>query len=147
MALNLKRSNPLGEMNLTPMIDTLFFLLVFFLVAAGIEEDDRSLEVKLPQASEALPMTVKPREMFVTINAQGRTFTGGQYRSLAEVEQLLQQAATDNPGRQTVIIRADERCSWRHVVDVMNLCAKARIRDVRTTTAEPTTRTPATNQQ
>src|SRR2546426_6437096 len=119
MAVKLKQSNPLGNMNLTPMIDTLFFLLVFFLVAAGIEQEDRALEVKLPQASEALPLTTKPRELFITVNAQGRYTVSGQPLSIVELEQVLLQAATDNPGRQTVIIRADERCSWRYVVNAM----------------------------
>lgn len=144
MAVKFKRSNPLGELNLTPVIDMVFLLLIFFLVAARIEEEDeRSLEVKLPQASEALPLTARPRELYVTVNAQGQYFAGGRFRNLSELEDLLMQAAADNPGRQTVIVRADERSPWRYVVNVMNLCARARIRDVRTTTAEPETARPA----
>jgi biopolymer transport protein ExbD len=144
VAVQIKRSNPLGAMNITPVIDMVFLLLIFFLVAARIEEEDeRSLEVRLPQASEALPLTARPRELYVTVNSQGQYFAGGRFRSLAELEGLLMQAAADNPGRQTVIVRADERCPWRFVVNVMNLCAKARIRDVRTTTADPESARPA----
>jgi biopolymer transport protein ExbD len=139
MAVRIKQTNPLGALNITPVIDMVFLLLIFFLVAAGLEEDERSLPVQLPQASEAMPLTARPRELYISIDAQGRYASGGRYVTSPQLEQLLQQASVNNPGRQTVIIRADERCSWRYVVNAMNLCAKARIRDVRTATADPAT--------
>jgi biopolymer transport protein ExbD len=50
--------------------------------------------------------------------------------------QILQQAYADNPGRATVIIRADKRCRWQFVASAMNLCNKAGIRDYRVSTSE-----------
>jgi biopolymer transport protein ExbD len=122
------------------MIDMVFLLLIFFLVATRFEEEERSLAVQLPQASEAMPLTAKPREFFVNIDQQGRYFVGGQFVNERQLEQALQQASTNNPGRQTVIIRADKRSPLQYAVTVINLCNRAQIRDYRLTTAEPENR-------
>ena len=136
MAVKIKKGDVAGLVNLTPMIDMVFLLLIFFLVSTRFEEEERSLEVQLPQASEAMPLSAKPRELFINIDHQGRYFVGGQFVDVATLERELQQAAANNPGRQTVIIRADKRCIWQFVVTAMNLCNKAHIRDYRVTTAD-----------
>jgi biopolymer transport protein ExbD len=134
MPVAIKKSNALGRLNLTPMIDVVFLLLIFFLVATKFEEQERELNVVLPQASEAMPLTAKPKELFVNIDREGRYVVNGQQHNDAALLATLQQADASNPGRQTVIIRADKRCVWQFVVNVMNLCNKARIRDYRVTT-------------
>jgi biopolymer transport protein ExbD len=75
--------------------------------------------------------------LFINIDAKGQYFVAGKFVAAPELEQILQQAAASNPGRQTVIIRADKRAVWQYVVTAMNLCNKAGIRDYRVTTAEP----------
>jgi biopolymer transport protein ExbD len=137
MAVKIKKNDVTALVNLTPMIDMVFLLLIFFLVATRFEEEERSLEVQLPQASEAMPLTAKPKELFINIDAKGQYFVAGKFIDVNQLEQTLQQAAANNPGRQTVIIRADKRAVWQHVVTAMNLCNKANIRDYRVTTAEP----------
>jgi biopolymer transport protein ExbD len=135
MTVKIKKGEALAALNLTPIIDVVFLLLIFFLVATRFEEEERSLDVVLPQASEAMPLVARPKELFVNIDDQGRYFVGGQFVNTAQLDQALRQAAADNPGRQTVIIRADKRCVWQFIVTVMDLCNQARIRDYRVTTA------------
>jgi biopolymer transport protein ExbD len=137
MAVRIKKSDATGLVNLTPMIDMVFLLLIFFLVATSFVEEERSLKVNLPQASEAMPLTARPRELFINIDAQGRYFVSGGFVSATELQALLEQAAANNPGRQSVIIRADKRCVWQPIVTAMNACIRAGIRDHRITTAEP----------
>ena len=91
------------------MIDIVFLLLIFFLVATRFAEEDRELEVMLPTASEAKPLIVKPREIFININDQGAYFFGNQQMDLEQMEKTLQSADVNNPVGQTVIIRADKR--------------------------------------
>jgi biopolymer transport protein ExbD len=122
--------------DLTPMIDCVFQLLIFFLVATKFAEEERELDVVLPEASEAQPITVRPREMFINVDQDGRYFVTGKLISIKELEQVLQVVRTNNPGRASVIIRADERCHWKHVVAAMNACTKAKIRDYRVTTRD-----------
>jgi biopolymer transport protein ExbD len=138
MPVKINKGRALEGINMTPMIDCVFLLLIFFLVATRFEEMEREMNVVLPQASEAMPLTSKPKELFVNVDREGHFIVRGQQLTSPQLLSTFQRAAAINPGRQTVIIRADKRCVWEHVVEVMNLCNKANIRDYRVTTAEPT---------
>lgn len=137
MAVRIRKGTSLDQLPLTPMIDMVFNLLIFFLVASKFAEAERELDVLLPDASEAQPITSRPREMFVNVDAQGRYFVTGKMVSIKELDPILRSAWVNNPGRVSVIIRADKRCRWQFVVAAMNACTKAKIRDYRVTTRDP----------
>lgn len=136
MSVKINKGNAAGLINMTPMIDVVFQLLLFFLVASKFADEERQMKVVLPQASEARPMTAKAEELVVSIDRQGRYFASGRGLNLPGLEQLLRQAAANNPGRQTVILRADESCDVKFLVAAMNACNLAGIRDYRVATAE-----------
>ena len=106
MAVKLKQGRALAALNMTPLIDVVFLLLIFFLVATRFEQEDRELDVVLPSASEAKPMTVAPEELFVNIAKDGKIFVGGKVLGEEELLRLLEQTAV-NRVAQSVIIRAD----------------------------------------
>ncbi len=135
MAVKLKKRTVAGSLSMTPVIDVVFLLLIFFLVATKFEDEERKLDVVLPEASEAMPLVSKPSEMFVNIDRGGHFFVNGRELTADQLYNGLRQSAVNNPGRQTVIIRADKRCIWQFVVNVMNLCNKAQIHDYRVTVA------------
>ena len=66
-----KRSSVASTLSLTPLIDVVFLLLIFFLVTSEFEEEERRLDIVLPSATSAVPMTSKPREVVVDIDASG----------------------------------------------------------------------------
>jgi len=132
MAVKIKKGSSLSVLNLTPLIDVVFQLLLFFLVVTRFASEDRELDVMLPVASEARPLIVQPRELFVNIDHQGRFFVDGKIVSGDEVERMLRQAGAD---RRSVIIRADRRVQLDSAVFVMNACNKAGIFDYKLTTA------------
>lgn len=116
-------------LEMTPMIDIVFLLMIFFLVASKLDEADRAIDVVLPDASAAQPLTSRPREFVINIDRAGNYFAGARPVALAELEQLLVQAAADNPERQTVIVRGDEEVPHKFVVAAMNACVQAGIDD------------------
>ncbi len=134
MAVELNKSRALASLSLTPMIDVVFLLLIFFLVSTKFAEEERQLDVLLPEASEAQPLVSKPREVFVNIDHQGRYFVSGKLLALSDLEVALKLAWVNNPGRASVIIRADRRCQVEYLVAAMNACNKAHIRDYKITT-------------
>jgi len=129
MAIRIEKGQALSSLSLTPLIDVVFLLLIFFLVATRFAEEERELEVVLPEASEAKPLIVKPKELMVNVTAQGEYFVNGKALDEAGLELALKQAWVNNPGRQQVVIRADRESRTRHVAVVMNLCNKANIHD------------------
>lgn len=137
MPVKIKRGDAAGLVNLTPMIDVVFQLLLFFIVVSKFSEAERHIKMQLPQASEAKPLTVKPKEFFINIDKDGHHFAAGTAVSLRQLEQTLQQLAANNPGRQSVIIRADRRSQLEATVSAVNACQKAKIQDYTVTTANP----------
>ena len=124
MTVKLKTGPPVGTLSLMPLLDVIFLLLIFFLVATRFAEEDREMEMPLPDASEAMPLTVAPKEVFINIDAEGRYFVRGKEVEEAELEQILMRAAANNP-HQAAIIRADRNVRWQFVITAGNLCKRA----------------------
>ncbi len=129
MAVRIHKGIATDSLNLTPLIDVVFLLLIFFLVATRFEQEERDMAVNLPQASEAEPTVFPGKEIYVTIASTGEIFLDGKPQSPASLEQNLKTLYQNNPGKQRVTIRADEQSRTAKLVDVMNACNKASIRD------------------
>ncbi len=124
------------KVDMTPMIDCVFQLLLFFLVASQFEEQARSagegeLGANLPAVSEAMPMVMKPREIIVNIDATGELYLDGELHSEQQLTDRFRRAENNNPGNQSVIIRGNEGADWKYVARVMGLCNQAQIADYR----------------
>lgn len=121
---------------MTPMIDCVFQLLLFFLVASNFQEQARvsgegELGANLPAVSAAMPITMRPREMIVNIDSEGELFLDGEVHTEQQLADRFSRAQTDNPGNQSVIIRGSAGADWQHVARVMSLCNEAQIQDYR----------------
>ena len=147
MTVKITKGTALEQLSMTPLIDIVFLLLIFFLVSTQFIEEDladmrgkqervKQMKINLPEASEAKPLTSRPRELFVYINQQGQYLVAGKIHSLNKLQAALDQAYVNNPGRASVVIYADKRVQWNFVVAVMNACNRAKIHDYRVTTRE-----------
>ena len=137
MAVKINKGTVVMQIPVIPLVDTVFNLLIFFLVATKVAEAERELPLMLPDASEAQALTTKPREMIINIDPQGRYFAGNHQVTLYELDLILKEAWVDNHGRTPVVFRADKRCRWEYVVAAINSCRKNKVRDYRVTTREP----------
>lgn len=124
MAIQLKQGRVLGALSLTPLIDVVFLLLIFFLVASRLSQEDRQLDIALPSAANAVPMTVMPQELVVNVDVQGRLYIDGVGIELPQFEAMIRQRVVDNPIGQSVVIRADRRVQFQAPIDVMDICLK-----------------------
>ncbi len=138
MAVQIQKSRAIESLSVTPLIDVVFLLLIFFLVTSQFEQEERQMELNLPQVSEALPASAQPQELVVNISKNGEYFIDGQFRQLEQVEQIISRAQQNNPLTQTVIVRADKQVNWENVAIVINLCRKIGINDCSATMDEPT---------
>jgi biopolymer transport protein ExbD len=129
MAVRIKKGRALQTLSLTPLIDVVFLLLIFFLVATRFAQEDRELDVELPSATEAKPMIAQPQQVYVNVDKDGQYFVDGKVLTPAEVQQMLQRIVVNNPVNQTVVIRADKRVPLDFVVYVMNACDRVGIFD------------------
>ena len=119
----------ISEINVTPWVDVVLVLLIVFMITmptiVAIDAlNEREIALLLPAASEAAPLVVQPEAVIVNVDQDGQYFMEGRLVAAEQVAGLLQQAATNNPANQTVILRADKRAQVDYVVFVMNLCTK-----------------------
>lgn len=112
--------------NLTPVIDVVFLLLIFFLVATEYHDAERELEVTLPEVAQAQPLAMTP-ELIVNITNEGRFKIAAQEYTEAELAALIAQAKKNNP-QQSTLIRGDGDSALRHAVRVMGFCNKVKMR-------------------
>jgi biopolymer transport protein ExbD len=131
MAVKINRGHALYffSLSLTPLIDVLFLLNVFFLVTARLDEEEREIDVLLPAASAAQPLTVELKGLFINVDQHGAYFVEGRGMTRSEVEKVLRQAVADNPVNHSIVIRADRRVPFDFVVAIMDLCNRTGARN------------------
>lgn len=122
--MKIKVNDPNGGdlINLTPLIDIVFLLLIFFMVTASFKEDERDLKVILPGAENSDPIKDLPEIILVSVRKDGGFYVGNQALDKEEVRTLLERAKEKN-SRQKVMIRADRDVPMQHPVVILDLCA------------------------
>ena len=117
------KSEPQG-INVTPLIDVVFILLIFFMVTTTFQRE-ADLAINLPQASEE-PQPPKNAPLEIVINAHGQFYIGGQElvnNRLDTVKRALQRLAVGHKD-QPLVIRADARTPHQFVVTAMDAAAQ-----------------------
>ena len=125
---------------MTPLIDVVFQLVLFFLTATSFYKIEKDIKVDPPRASEAKASAQQPQEITVNVRNEsegGFLIVNKRILALEQLTDMLTKAAANNP-RQVVIIRGDKHAYHQRIVDVLNACKKAGIfRHDIATTAEP----------
>lgn len=116
-------------LNLTPMIDVVFLLIIFFLVGARFTKnaDEQQFDVDLPTAAPMQTLSREPDPLIITVRRNGQMTLGTAAVTADELKAGLV-AAREAYSGQSVIIRGDGDGSYQSVVDVMSVCHKAQIR-------------------
>jgi biopolymer transport protein ExbD len=120
------------HINLTPLVDVVFNLLLFLMLATRFAADDdaeRKFDVQLATASNAKALTAVPDELVVNVAASGQITLNGKPRQLKELETALV-AAKKNYADQAVLIRGEGDGRYQNVVDVLAACDRAKINSV-----------------
>ena len=115
------------EINLTPMIDVVFLLIIFFMVGMQFTNRERKYDIDLPTVSEALPLTELPDDLVINVYGDGRVFLADQGVTLPQLEQELLKAR-ENYADQGVIIRGAGVGPYQHITDVLSVCQKVQIK-------------------
>lgn len=115
------------EIGLIALIDCIFFLLMFFMVATSFKQQDvqkkaKDLAVQLPTASATLSAREAGADpLVITVDARGQIAVDGQRVTLQALhDRLREQAARDRS--RPVRIDGDKRVAYQHIVHVLDLC-------------------------
>ena len=117
------------SLNLTPLIDIVFLLVIFFLVASHAARTESTEPVDLPMIGEAEDDQITvPQRLVVTVTSDQSLHVGGRIVTLDQVSGLLKDAGSKaGTGGYEVRIRGDRRVPFRVVEPLMVACARAGI--------------------
>jgi len=113
----------LAELNITPLLDLAFVLLVIFIITTTPIVND--LDVDLPSAAKR-PKDPKSKVNYVTVESTGRIYLGKDEVDLAALQEKLVGLRLEDPDLN-VVIRGSGRTKYQHVVDVMDILQQVNI--------------------
>ena len=111
-------------LNLTSLIDVVFLLLIFFMVATTFLDPEREIAIELPRASSAEPRAELPDELVINVGREGELTLGGRSLDRAGLDAELLRVARRAP-QTPVTIRGDRLVHHEDIVGVMDACGAA----------------------
>ncbi len=119
-------SKPYDDINITPMLDLAYVLLIIFIVMTTATV--QGMKVNLPKASAA-PSLAQQTTKAITVSGEGKIFLDTVPVSLAELEQRLIQQKAVTP-EFPVVLRGDSGTQYQNVMDVLDLLGRLNITQV-----------------
>jgi biopolymer transport protein ExbD len=134
-----RRHHPTVEMQMGPMIDMVFLLLVFFMVTAKPIKQESDINIGLPGTVAQEEAVDIPDEQRILIRADGQVLlnelvmdapSSATLPSLVATLMRFKESSDANKSEALVTIDAEDGAKHQRIVDVLNACAKAEITGV-----------------
>ncbi len=110
----------------TPIIDIVFNLLIFFLVATSFQQVEREAQIALPETVAAGPISASLREIVINVDRAGAMIVNGRPIDESRLAATLADALKSNPG-QKVNVRADRSTAYENVARALDICKRSGI--------------------
>jgi biopolymer transport protein ExbD len=111
-------------LNLTPLIDVVFQLLIFFMVATTFLNPEKEIGIELPEAHGGERSEDERDEIVINVFADGSVIVSGETVAREVLLDTLRARARANP-QTPVTIRGDRLVHHEHIVAVMDACGQA----------------------
>lgn len=126
-----------ASIQLAPMIDIVFLLLIFFIVTWQFSKSETELNVSVPTAEEGADLTRAKGEIIINILADSTIRIEGGTVTLLQLREKLT-AIASRYKNQPVRIRGDATVPYQRIVEVIDTCQKAGIWNISFATQRPT---------
>ena len=116
-------------LNLTPMIDVVFLLIIFFMVATKFSELEQNIELEVPEVASAGTNRTPATPRTVAVYEDGHIELDGQQATLQELRSRL----AANRAQDTdlnVVVRGDGQCDFQHIASAMAACRDAGVAEL-----------------
>lgn len=120
---------------LIPLIDILFFALVFFMILSVYYHAESQIDINVPKSSQTADPQRSPTAIVINVNTNGEFIINNQAYNAQGLEDLLRKLTLLTPN-QAVIIRADEKTYHHYIIQALDICARTNINDISFATAE-----------
>jgi biopolymer transport protein ExbD len=119
----------LNEINITPLLDLAFVLLIIFIITTPLLEKGINLQLPTGVGKEDKPTIQKKDIKTIEVSPQGYYVMDHRHLKLTEIAAALQQTYKANPNL-LVYIRADENGRYKLVADILNECERIGINKI-----------------
>ncbi len=113
-----KNRREVSQLDMTPLVDVVFNLLIFFMLSTTFVTTP-GIKINLPQASSK-ELKVQEKEVRIALTRKGKIYVNRKLVMLNDVKKILKQKARINP-KILVIIQADEQVTHGKVVQIMDI--------------------------
>jgi biopolymer transport protein ExbD len=125
-----------AELELAPMIDVVFLLLIFFIVTWQFARFERDMDISVPAAEEASEQNRQVGEIIVNVKEDGSIVLNGLAVSNVELLAKLEAISQAYPD-QAVILRGAANANFQAIINVLDQIKKAGIWNVAFATTKP----------
>lgn len=116
------------SLDLTPLVDVIFLLLIFFMVSTAFIDFTRRLDIQLPEA-KAAQVVEKVKSFVIEMGIDKKIHLNGILVTMESLEAKIK-SAMKTAARGSAIIKADKRLPYGNVVKVLGIVKDAKIRDI-----------------
>ena len=116
-------------LNLTPMIDIVFLLIIFFMVGTKFTELERKIGLRVPEVADKGALTAAPERKIVNVYRDGTVTLDQAPVTLDELTSQLA-AACSQYADLGVLVRGDAQGEFQGVASVLNACKQAGIQEL-----------------
>lgn len=110
--------------SISPLVDVLFILIIFFLVATKFAEEERDVPLQLPRATEGSSLSATPDVAIINVREDGSIFLGNKPITLTDLQAAMAESVATNPA-QKVLVRGDENARHGTVAQAVLACHNA----------------------
>ena len=116
-------------MDMTPMIDVVFLLLIFFMVSTSFIDFSRKMEISLPEA-KAAETRDETNNYVIEISLDKKILLNGTEVDFDTLERKLKESKAGVNIKKSVIVRGDEKLNYGLIVKVMGIVTASKITDL-----------------
>lgn len=117
------------SINLTPMLDIVFNLIIFFMVGSRFTDLENNIDLKVPEVNSTAPLSEAPEKRVINVFRDGRIVLDRQDVSLSELVAQLSSAHSQY-AELGVIVRGDAEGPFQNVASVLTACRQAGVQDM-----------------
>ena len=127
MRIPREESSDDNVINISSLLDVMFILIIFFLATATFTEEERDIQVNLPQSAAAQSSTQAPKMIVINVREDGTYHVANQTMDIASLKNTLIEAVSSNPD-QKVMVRGDRNALHGNVANAISVCKQVGIR-------------------
>ena len=126
MRIPREESSDDNVINISSLLDVMFILIIFFLATATFTEEERDIQVNLPQSAAAQSSTQAPKMIVINVREDGTYHVANKTMDIASLKNTLIEAVSSNPD-QKVMVRGDRNALHGNVANAISVCKQVGI--------------------